>query len=893
MSDKTYSIKVALEAQLAASKNIISALQQIDQKIIDIENNSSGMNKVVSGAAMNMGAKLSDLALKMPHLATESIKAFGQQEAVLQKLSTVIRENGGRLSEVMPIMREFAANIQQITAYGDNEVTSMMAMASSMGVSSDKLQDVIKSAIGLSNALNMDVITATKAAANAVQGKTGALQEYIPSLSKCKNESEKLAQVQKLAQVGFSQAQAEVETLNGRLKQAANAWTSLQQVCGDAFAPTIKVVASALQGTCNILANNATLTKILTVALSSLAVGFAFAKVGGLLNVAKMFIGVSTSVKGTTVAVRGLTGAIAANPLGLIATAASAAIMALSSLADYCSSLSDAEEEEANKQEEAIIARRKAIAETKTANAIINDYEESLRREGETSEDIAGKISVLADEIAKLESGKGQWADGEQIKNAELLVEKKKQLVDLQDKYLAKVNETAKSELEFAANRENERKYRVEMELNAARKSGVAHIIAFKENELRYVEELQKSVDIQKKYYADHKHLVNSEEDRIHIMKEAQEYAQMQLDSQKDAESTEKWLNSTIENGRIRQRNLDMEILRAKAAGDDKLAEQIDKEKKIAQLAAEIFDSTRKEGMSRQQLEALSNSATVQAKERYDLEKSITDEAQKQNIAKNAQAKIEDIILTHKIEQLKAEGKTGAAKALEEERDIKRTLGGLDGVSSEDKKKLANVMRQTNAYKDRQNNRATPQAGGYAAPASTAGGGYYDSAPASTGGRGPTPPKPPRAPATVSAKNMPLYEEWKAAGGTHTGQTFADFRQSRAAKSTTGNDSPNKFRLSASRFIDNVGERAGAMAGVKTERKTPQKSESSSKKDDNVADGKLSSALSDLKKNPSPEGEKQVAVEKILTDIQKTLNETKTTITQLKSSVSAIATSKK
>lgn len=56
------------------------------------------------------------------------------------------------------------------------------------------------------------------------------------------------------------------------------------------------------------------------------------------------------------------------------------------------------------------------------------------------------------------------------------------------------------------------------------------------------------------------------------------------------------------------------------------------------------------------------------------------------NFEHYAQAKIEDILITNKIEQLKAEGKIAEAKELEHEREIKRTLAGLEGVSDENKK---------------------------------------------------------------------------------------------------------------------------------------------------------------------------------------------------------------
>lgn len=167
-------------------------------------------------------------------------------------------------------------------------------------------------------------------------------------------------------------------------------------------------------------------------------------------------------------------------------------------------------------------------------------------------------------------------------------------------------------------------------------------------------------------------------------------------------------------------------------------------------------------------------------------------------MAKDAQAKIEDILLTNKIEQLKAEGKLTEARAVERERGVKRTLAGMKGLSKEDKEKLAATMRQTDEYRDKQEQmRGASGGGGYGASASYSGGaggaassrgggfgssayggGYGGSFGGSARYSGPTPARRPR-PATISAKYMGLYEEWQAAGGSKSGVSWIDYRNSR------------------------------------------------------------------------------------------------------------------
>lgn len=767
-----------------------SGLENAKEKTKKFKDKVDGTKNSITGFYMELGAMAARMVTHLPSAVTATIQAFGQQEMVLQKLSAAVRTNGGNVSEVLPIMQQFASDIQAITTYGDEQVHSMMAMATSMGVNAGQMDIVMRSAIGLSTALGMDVTTATKAAASAIQGKTGMLQEYIPSLVKCKTEEEKLAQVQRLSESGFAQAEAAANTLDGKLKQAANAWGDLQEVMGEAFAPTVKAVAGLIKGICALLTENAAVTKTLTIALTSCAVGFAFTKVGGLANVAKMILGVTTATKGATTAMHAFNLAIKANPIGLIASAAAAAVLGLAQLVDYYLNLESEEQKEIAAQEAAREARRRTAEDARAASAVLDEYAESVAREGESADDTAKRMSALAAEIESL-SDRSKWAENGQEEAAQKLVDKKKELVELQKKYLEQVNATAEAEYQYASNRETERKYRVEQELNAARKTGIAHIIKFKEAELAHVEELQKSVEIQKKYYADHVHLVKSEEDRKRIMADAAEYANSVIERSREESRDAKWLNSELEKSKNEQRGLEMDILRARAAGNEAEAKDLELKLKISQTASEIFEATRKEGMGREELKRLQSDAAEKAREKCELEKSITDEVERQNLAKDAQAKIEDILLTNKIEQLKAEGKLTEARELEREREIKRTLAGMSGLSEEQKKKLAETMRQTNAYRDRQQNMRKGGSGnGYGAGASyPAGAGSngsyggnsvrgYDGSAKYTG---PTPPRRP-SPATVSSKYLGLYEEWKAAGGSKSGESWTDYRMRRGGE---------------------------------------------------------------------------------------------------------------
>ena len=818
MADGKYNIEIAVNAQLEAVNEVKEAVKGIRGDVEKLANSTSNLDKISTGAMLNIGERITNLAAKAPGFFLSTIKAFGEQELATQKLASALRAQGASVSEVLPIMQQLASQMQSITTYGDEQVLAMQAMASSMGVSGEQMDSVVKSAIGLATALNMDVVTATKAASAAIQGKTGMLGEFIPSLEKCKTEEEKLAKVQELSRNGFSQAEAAAQTLEGKLKQAANAWGDLQEVIGEAFAPTVKVVAEILKSVCGVLTENTTLTKLLTISLTSCAVGFAFAKVGGLLNVAKMFKSVSSATQLATVSMHGLNAAIKSNPIGLLASLATAAITGIMSLADYLLNLKSAEEEEAEAQEQAEEARRKAAQETREAEQIVADYEQSLRKSSETSAQTAANAEALARDVEKMQAAYEKAEGAEKKKLALELVASKKQLNELESAYIEKLKAENEEAMKSESLKLASKLHGLEVDLSLDRKRGLKDSESFYQKLIAQTKESQKLLELERQYYSARAGSVKSAKEENDLRLAAKKYAKdcveierQQSELEKQSADLKKAADEMHSGMLANQSDLELEILRARASGNEVGARELEQRLEISRLASQIFENTRREGMSRDELKKLESEALKQAEDRYNLEKSVTDEIQRQNLAKNAQAKIEDILITNKIEQLKAEGKLAAARELENEREIRRTLAGLEGVSAEDKEFIAKTMRNTNSLRD---SSAQSGAAAYSAASPASGGG---AGAISGGGSGSSSgPKPPERPGSVSKKSAALYDEWKASGGERgTGLNWNDFRESRQRPKAPASQRNAGLTKQAGNFLDATSLRAANMAGLK------------------------------------------------------------------------------
>lgn len=93
------------------------------------------------------------------------------------KLSSVIRSQGGNVSEILPIYESLASEMQRLTTYGDEEVLALQSTATAMGVTSEQMDLCIKGAIELSNVYGIGLNEAVRAAATVVQGKQTSLMK--------------------------------------------------------------------------------------------------------------------------------------------------------------------------------------------------------------------------------------------------------------------------------------------------------------------------------------------------------------------------------------------------------------------------------------------------------------------------------------------------------------------------------------------------------------------------------------------------------------------------------------------------------------------------------------------------------------------------------------------
>lgn len=188
-----------------------------------------------------------------------TVAAMKQEKAEFL-LAASIKATGESAEAVMPKFKKFAAQIQKITVYGDEDIMMLMQLMNSLGVTSDALENATKHAIGMAAATGRDVRSMAMYIALAAQGEFTMLRRYIPALRSTTDETEQLAIITKFAAAGFKIAQAEAKITAGALKQMKNAVGDVFEAIGKPFLDNITRSAHALRNWS--IANQAAIGKL-------------------------------------------------------------------------------------------------------------------------------------------------------------------------------------------------------------------------------------------------------------------------------------------------------------------------------------------------------------------------------------------------------------------------------------------------------------------------------------------------------------------------------------------------------------------------------------------------------------------------------------------------------
>ena len=120
-----------------------------------------------------------------------SVTAYMNQEKADRRLAASLLSIGDASTTTRKRLISFASELQKTTGLEDDAIENLISFGLQMGISTDKIEDATKGAIGLSKAFGMDLEAAMKAVAMANKGQFTQLARYIPELRVANTEAEK------------------------------------------------------------------------------------------------------------------------------------------------------------------------------------------------------------------------------------------------------------------------------------------------------------------------------------------------------------------------------------------------------------------------------------------------------------------------------------------------------------------------------------------------------------------------------------------------------------------------------------------------------------------------------------------------------------------------------
>jgi hypothetical protein len=257
----------SLRAEMAgATKAVQQSTDKMDKALKEFSENS---NKNVSfaqqamatftgflGSQAVLGAfnALKDAAGFMFAQLGEGAEAAMAQEAALRRLGQSLALAGNFSQEALTDLAGFTDEMEKLTGVGDDVVASNLAVLSSLTqLDANGLKKAQKSALDMSAALGIDLDSATKKVAQAINGQEGALARYGIQLDLGADKTQNMATVTEALGRSFGgAAQGQMMTFAGALKSVQNGFGNFFESIASAVTQN-PVFVAALQQVSKIL----------------------------------------------------------------------------------------------------------------------------------------------------------------------------------------------------------------------------------------------------------------------------------------------------------------------------------------------------------------------------------------------------------------------------------------------------------------------------------------------------------------------------------------------------------------------------------------------------------------------------------------------------------------
>jgi hypothetical protein len=255
MADITYTIG-AKDAASPVLDKVEGSLGRLERSTKDLGDNAeksfkrmaigvdgllkaSGILFVIDKSVQAIGAAFSFVA--------GGVSDFNNAEAVANKLTEAMKANGEASQEMIDANIALSDALEKRLNIEAESIQSLMSEAANLGVANDKLDDVTRAAIGLSEAMGISLEDGLKKARLASEGNFASFEKLIPSIKNMTTDEEKLAAVIELSNKGLAQKESHAQGAAGAGERLATKIGDLAEVIGGALSPMIETATVAFE----------------------------------------------------------------------------------------------------------------------------------------------------------------------------------------------------------------------------------------------------------------------------------------------------------------------------------------------------------------------------------------------------------------------------------------------------------------------------------------------------------------------------------------------------------------------------------------------------------------------------------------------------------------------
>jgi hypothetical protein len=223
-------------------------LEGFNKGISDAQKAMSGVGQSAEGISSKLGGLWKQFAIGqiaanaitkgigfVKDSLVDSVRAAMESENTQRALASALETTGRNVNAMLPGLVKFAGELQKQTIRTDEAAMSALALLAQLtDLDEEGLRVATQGAAGMATVFKMDLETAARNVAKAMEGNYTMMGRYIPQLKDCKTEEEKHALVMKTMAEWYGRATDETGTFSGSLKQLGNMWDEVKEAVGRA-----------------------------------------------------------------------------------------------------------------------------------------------------------------------------------------------------------------------------------------------------------------------------------------------------------------------------------------------------------------------------------------------------------------------------------------------------------------------------------------------------------------------------------------------------------------------------------------------------------------------------------------------------------------------------------